>query len=239
VLPVIPGQDLLPSYAQWGEDKLVWDYFRLRPNGIFIEVGANDPIKLSQTWFLEQNGWEGILVEPQPARCERLRQVRQRSRVFQCACGRPEQRGKASFRVAVHDDRSALAGRVMDPTVAFSGTIEVDVLTLDDVLAQCGNPKPDFISIDVEGAELDVFKGFDLARHQPGLLLVEDDVFDLRLHSYLRARNYKLVRRTGSNNWYVPKTTDFPLSPRERLRLFRKMRLGTPLRRLKRALRND
>jgi hypothetical protein len=48
------------SYAQWGEDRLVWDYFHRRPRGFFIEVGANDPINFiklvkrtgSNNWYL-------------------------------------------------------------------------------------------------------------------------------------------------------------------------------------------
>jgi hypothetical protein len=157
--------------------------------------------------------------------------------VFQVACGAPEQRGKAMFQVAAQSDRSTLAPRSAGEEVAFTHSAEVEVVTLDDLLAQAGNPKPDFVSIDVEGAELDVLKGFNLSRHQPRLMLVEDYVFDLRLHSYLRDQQYKLVKRTGSNNWYVPETAAFPVSLGDRLQLFRKMHLATPLRKIKRWLR--
>jgi FkbM family methyltransferase len=222
------------SEVQRSEASLVWEHFHRQPRGFFIEVGANDPIALSQTYLLEQNGWEGILVEPQPTLCERLREVRKRSKVVQAACGPPEQKGKAKLRIAADHVLSVLSTQPTEPGIAFTETVEVDLVTLDDLLAAAGNPKPDFVSIDVEGAELGVLKGFDLARHQPRLLLLEDHVEDLRLHSYLRAHDYKLVRRTGSNNWYVPKGLSFPLTLGERLSLLRKMRLGTPLRKLKR-----
>jgi FkbM family methyltransferase len=225
-----------PSYAQWGEDRLVWDYFHAKPRGFFIEVGANDPINLSQTYLLEQNGWEGILVEPQAECCQRLRQARPRSTVIQAACGAPAQKGKALFRLATSHDRSMLATQTPDDDVAFAGTVEVDLVTLDDLLAERGNPKPDFVSIDVEGGELAVLQGFNLAKHQPGLLVVEDHVEHLRLHAYLRTQGYTLVKRTGSNNWYVPQEAAFPVTFAERLRLFRKMYLATPPRKLKRML---
>jgi FkbM family methyltransferase len=224
------------SHSQWSEDLLVWDYFHRRTSGFFVEIGANDPIALSQTYLLEQNGWEGILVEPQVALCERLRKVRKRSRVVQAACGPPDQKGKAKLRVAADHVLSVLAAQQTDPGIAFTETVEVELVTLDDLLAASGSPKPDFVSVDVEGAELGVLKGFDLARYQPGLLLIEDHVEDLRLHSYLLALDYRLVRRTGSNNWYVPNEVSFPLSLGERLRLFRKMYLATPLRKLKHSL---
>jgi FkbM family methyltransferase len=225
------------SYAQWGEDSLVWDYFHRKPRGFFIEVGANDPIILSQTYLLEQNGWEGILVEPQAKCCVELRRSRPRSKVVQAACGAPEQKGKALLRVAAADVLSMLATQTADDDVTFAGTVEVDLVTLDDLLAECGNPKPDFVSIDVEGGELDVLKGFALAKHRPDLLLMEDHVQDLRLHFYLRRQGYKLIKRTGSNNWYIPREVAFSISVAERLRLFRKMYLATPLRQLKRVLR--
>ena len=212
----------------------MWDYFHCKPRGFFIEVGANDPISLSQTYLLEQNGWEGILVEPQAECCRRLRQARPRSTVIQAACGAPAQKGKALFRVATSHDRSMLATQTPDEDVTFAGTVEVELTTLDALLAERGDPKPDFVSIDVEGGELAVLQGFNLAKHQPGLLVVEDHVHDLRLHAYLRAHGYKLVKRTGSNNWYVPKEAAFPVGLAERLRLFRKMYLATPLRQLKR-----
>ena len=129
-----------------------------------------------------------------------------------------------------------LAGQVPDEEVAFTQTIEVDLVTLDDLLRQAGAPQVDFLSIDVEGGELDVLGGFDLAKHRPELILLEDHVYDLRLHAHMRDRGYKLVRRTGSNNWYVPEETPFPVSFADRLRLFRKMHLATPLRKLKRFL---
>ena len=50
--------------AQFGEDRILWQVFRRRPSGYFIEVGAYDGVTLSNTYFLEQMGWCGLLVEP-------------------------------------------------------------------------------------------------------------------------------------------------------------------------------
>ncbi len=227
----------LRSRAQWGEDILVWDYFHRKAHGFFIEVGANDPVANSQTWLLEQNGWEGILIEPQPGCCERLRRARRRSRVIQAACGAPGQRGPAEFQVASSDDRSRLAAGPPEKGVVITGTLRVEVITLDDVLAAMDHPPLDLVSVDVEGGELDVLRGFDLRRHRPALLILEDYVYDLALHRRARAQGYKLVKRAGSNNWYVPNETPFPVPWRERLELFRKMRLSTALRNWKRRRR--
>jgi len=48
------------------EVPLVREFFADTKQGFFVEVGANDPKKDSQSWHLEEAGWRGILVEPLP-----------------------------------------------------------------------------------------------------------------------------------------------------------------------------
>jgi hypothetical protein len=96
----------------------------------------------------------------------------------------------------------------------------------------------DYVSIDVEGMELDVLRGFNLKRHTPPLLLIEDHLFHLRTHRHLCQQGYRLVKRTGLNNWYVPVAHPFAMaSAGEKVRLFRKVWIGTPWRAMKHHLR--
>jgi len=223
------------SFSQFGEDRLVWKYFGEKKSGFFIEVGANDPENLSQTLLLEQNGWRGILVEPQSACCERLRRLRPQARVFQVACGAPEQRGKALLHLNAEGSK---LGSPDPARPAAAGYEEVQVMTLDDILEQAGNPRIDFLSIDVEGIELQVLRGFDLKKHRPQLMLIEDNFPNrLKVHRYLKQQGWRLVKRTGCNNWYVAQDQPFTMTtPWESLKLFRKMYLGTAFRKLKGAL---
>jgi FkbM family methyltransferase len=222
----------MTSYSQFGEDVLVWEYFGGRRDGFFVEVGANHPTELSQTWLFEQNGWKGILVEPLARNCEALRAQRPGSRVFQYAVGAPEQRGRAKINVS--DANGAYSGFVVNEGVVIERVEEVEVRTLDDVLADAGNPKIDLVSIDVEGLELQVLQGFDLARHRPAMLLVEDHLHQLAVHRHFARNGYRLVKRTGINNWYIPQNRPFTMTTLgERLALFRKVFLGYPFRKFK------
>ena len=215
---------------------LVWEYFGAKTAGFFLEAGANHPTKGSQTCLFEERGWRGILVEPIAKNCELLRQHRPGSRIFQCALGAPEQRGRVRMNVAAGND--GLSGLAVNDGVIVERVEEVELRTLDEVLAEAGNPKLDLMSIDVEGFELQVFCGLDLVRHQPALLLVEDHLQNLSVHRHLVRHGYKLVKRTGLNNWYVPKHQPFHMATwKERLKLFRKMFLSLPFRKLKRWLR--
>jgi len=231
-----PSTDMpVQSFSQFGEDSLILKFFAGKSDGFFVEVGANDPENLSQTLLLERNGWRGILVEPLPDCCERLRSRRPGSQIFQVACGAPEQRGNALLRL--NGELSKLAAFVPGQTPR-AGCEEVPVMTLDEILKQAGNPKVDFLSIDVEGLELEVLLGFNLKQHQPRLLLVEDNLPNrLNVHRRLKHHGYRLVKRTGCNNWYVPHNQPFDLSSNwERVKIFRKMYLGTAFRKLKAAL---
>ena len=216
------------------ETELVWAFFKNRTTGFFVEAGANDPFVGSQTWHLEQKGWRGILVEPQPACADRLRQQRKNSTVVQAACSAPGKTGEAPFYFADASGLCGLEKHVDDPTLTYKRSEMVKVTTLDAVLKSAGNPVVDCVFIDVEGTELDVLKGFDLKRHHPALILIEDKVHNLKKHFYLKQQGYKLVKRTGVNNWYVPKEMPFHMaSAGERYQLMRKMYLATPWRVLK------
>lgn len=216
------------------ETELVWQFFGGRNDGFFLDVGANEPQKGSQTWVFEERGWRGILIEPQARLCERLRQARPRSQVFQVACGAPGAPTELTLYTAESLGHSGLVKNLVDATTKYVGTEIVRVMTLDAVLAEAGNPKIDFMTMDVEGTQLDVLRGFSLQRHRPKLLLMEDHLHDLRAHRYLGRAGYRLAKRTGLNNWYVPNESNFrPAGFGSRFRLWKKVWANTPFRKIR------
>ena len=219
------------------ETRLVGEFFG-GACGYFVDVGANEPQLGSQTWHLEQAGWTGILIEPQPDLAERLRRERT-ARVFAVACSAPANAGK-SLPLHLAGPLSSLNKRLVDATLQSNATIVVPVRSLDQVLAEASAPVPiDFLSIDVEGHAVEVLEGLDLARWRPRLILVEDHVMNLRLHRHLRARGYRWIRRTGLNGWYVPIAAALPVGLFGRWQFFRKYVLGVPFRHLRDALRRS
>ncbi|MDB6019874.1 MAG: Methyltransferase FkbM [Pedosphaera sp.] len=216
------------------EGELVWEFFGRNPKGFFVEVGANDPQNSSQTWFLENKGWQGILVEPLSRFYTALCKARPQSRVFQVACGAPGHPPTAELFVGENSEHSSLRRNTVDAETRYVKAETVRLLTLDELLAEAGHPQLDFVSIDVEGMQLEVLKGFDLARHRPRLLFVEDHLLNWETHFHLKRQGYRLVKRTQLNNWYVPQGTPFRLtSLGERFKLWRKVWPGTPARQLK------
>lgn len=218
------------------EMPMVREFFRDTPRGFFVEVGANDPQKDSQSWHLEQQGWTGILIEPVPELAAELKRVR-KAQVFEVACSSPEQAGKV-LRLHVAGPFSSF-----DPNLAVTGmraerTVDVKVCTLDAVLVEGGATAPlDLLSVDVEGHELEVLRGFDFARWKPRLILLEDHVSGLDKHRFMRRAGYTLMRRTGLNGWYVPREAAPRMDLLGRMQILRKYYLALPFRKFRDARR--
>ncbi len=202
----------------------MWQVFQRRPVGYFIEVGAYDGVTLSNTFFLEQMGWGGLLVEPILPLCQKAAKLRPRSRVIHAACSKRGSHGTTEFTVAQnvpvlsflradqeHIDRCKREG-------AQLVKIEVPLLTLDDILlAERRSPAPvgspwvpkvgwriDLVSIDTEGCELDVLDGFDLERFKPRILVIENDrPAGEAIEQHLTARCYRKFHRQKINDFYV------------------------------------
>lgn len=210
--------------AQFGEDRILWQVFRQRTSGYFIEVGAFDGVNLSNTYLLEMMGWCGLLIEPIGQLCERARLARPRSGVIGAAVSKPGHAPTATFTVTqnvpvlsfltAHQDHVERCKREGAELVE----IEVPVVTLDEVL-QREQRKPstptgpwvphvgwsiDLVSIDVEGGELDVLEGFNLERFRPRILLIENDrpSGDV-IEPYLHERGYRKFHRQKINDFYV------------------------------------
>jgi FkbM family methyltransferase len=224
-------------FPDTAEEALKEEFFGPKP-GYFADVGANDPKAISQSWHLEQMGWSGVLVEPQPALAQKLREQRS-AKVFACACSSPANAGKM-LRLHVAGIHSSLNPDFFVAGMRREDVIEVPARTLDDMLEEAKAPTPiDLLSIDVENHEIEVLAGVTLKRWQPRLILIEDLALNLRIHRALTSRGYKWVRRTGLNSWYVPDAAPMTVSSFGRWQFVRKHYLGVPFRHLREAKRKQ
>ncbi len=211
-----------PYQAQDGEDVWLERYFRGKQHGFFVEVGAYDGIVLSNTYFFGQAGWRGILVEPNPAKARLCRANRPESQVVECAAVAPG--GPAEVELL-----DVLGGEVYSTLVPSefnlerlrefglsSRTVLVPARTLDSILEEAAAPAIDFVSIDVEGAELDVLQGFDIARWRPGLVMIESATArPPEIRRYFVRNGYAYLRSVGFNDVYEPTPASVPFGDRQ------------------------
>ena len=101
--------------------------------------------------------------------------------------------------------------------------IVVPTVTLDRLLTEVNFPRIDFITIDVEGHELDVLRGFSLTKHKPRIVIIEDNSAggDSEVTRYLAGQGFVNFKRTGVNDWYAHEG-DSELTGADVLRDFRR-----------------
>ena len=194
-------------FSQFREDRLLEQIFRGKKTGLCVEVGAHDGITGSNTYLFEKKGWKCVLVEPVPELCERIRRFRTGG-VFNCAAS--SNTGEATFYIAdAVESWSALhltESQKERITAGKTAMREIKVMKrkLDDILDEADVSEVDFVSIDVEGHELDVLKGFSTERFRPRIFIIEDNGENAcsNVPEYMEGKGYIKFFRTGVNDWY-------------------------------------
>lgn len=215
-----------------GEQDLVREFFNNKKDGFYVDVGANEPIIESQTYHLERLGWKGLLLEPLPYYCDLLNQQRT-GKIIRYACSSPENHGKV-LKLIVAGGHSTLNNDPIAIGTHSNETIDVTCRTLDSLLEENDVPIGfDFISIDIEGHEMEMFKGFTLNMWKPKLVLLEDHVINHEKHEHMISNGYQLILRTGLNSWYVQELEGYKLSLPSKMEFFRKYYLGLLIRKFR------
>ena len=207
-----PAESALRYFSQQGEDCLIARFFGFKPHGFFVDIGAFDGKYLSNTYFFEQLGWSGVCVEAYPPYFDLCVKNRPGSKCHQVAC-LDRDRGMIDFRAergglfsGVEVDEQLVASFYQRNSVPFDGYHSIKVPTSSlDALLPAGTDQIDFVSIVVEGAELQVLAGFDLERHRPRILVMEanDPAQRQAIDDHLGPRGYRLARSMGWNHFYV------------------------------------
>ena len=185
-------------HSQCRQDEFCVRFFNGISKGTFVEIGAHDGIRFSNTYALEKEfAWRGVCVEPNPTAFLKLKHNR-RSHCINVAAG--ERSEEAVFIKASGDmeNMSALATVFDKPRFdhlakTFVGgfeTIRVNVLKTQDIFDRYCLTAIDYLSIDTDGSELDVLKGIDWAQTQIKLVTVEDLSHTTDIHSFMRSVGY-------------------------------------------------
>jgi len=195
------------SYAQEGEDLLLDRILHGRDRGFYVDVGAHHPWRFSNTARLHARGWRGINIDPEPGSMAAFRAARPRAINLEVAVG-TQADTRRFFRYSEpalngFEDRAA---ELAETPYRALGSIEVSVQPLREILAQHAPATGiDLLTIDVEGAELEVLESNDWSRWLPRLILIEARAPDfaaavaLPAVRSLTARGYAVLERCGRN----------------------------------------
>ncbi|MCF7817353.1 MAG: FkbM family methyltransferase [Kiritimatiellales bacterium] len=200
------------GHSQYGQDTTVFDLLGQPANGVFLDIGANDGVSLSNTLLFEEKGWSGVCVEPHPVMFEQLKENRNCHLLNACISGSD---GMVGFLV-VEGYANMLSGiaefidehhiKRIDNDIAEHGgskrTVEIEALAPHSLLKRFGIDRVDYLSIDTEGCELAILKNFDFKQIPVQIIGVENGTRSPELFRYMCSIGYELVKCVGCDEIY-------------------------------------
>ena len=217
-----------PFYAEFNSDKYIrGKYFSdYSFKGTMIELGAGPPVWLSMSKHFRDNGWRCICIDPNPKFVQQHKEVG--NEIYQYACS-DEDKDSTFDILDCHmwaEENEGVSGSALSIKYDLTGgetmtTIPVKVKKLNTLLTEISVEHIDFISVDVEGWELEVMRGFDLNKYNPTVVLLENVGHDVNYTEYMEGFGYHLDKKieynyiytkiTNSPNYYGQSKEDFEI----------------------------
>lgn len=206
---------VLGSYSQKGEDLIIDRLLGSQSKGFYADVGANDPIRFSNTKRFYDRGWRGINIEPDPKNFSKF--VKDRPNDINLNIGVANQEGNLAFYRFIPDTLSTLCKSEADSYVQqgyqLLDTKEVPVMSLVKIFDEyIENNEIDFLSIDTEGYDMEVLLSNDWGKYKPKVICVESVIHSVEenlknkdddIDHLLLNLGYKKVATTSINSIYL------------------------------------
>jgi FkbM family methyltransferase len=205
VISVKERLGLLKFPSQIGQDRWVAEkVFPGISDGYFLDVGSADGFLNSNTWALEQRGWKGICVDPFPSNMEH-----RTCQMFQEAV---DAEGGNKVEFAVAGELGGISNYLDRYRDALKGTktVELTTVTLGNILQHANAPSfIHFMSLDIEGAELEALRGFPFDRYTLGSIAVEhnnEEPKRSQIEALLKTKGYTKAHTWMQDDFYLPST---------------------------------
>jgi FkbM family methyltransferase len=178
-------------------------FFRGKQQGYYIDIGANDGVSGSTTYWCEQLGWQGICVEPLPSMFEVLKKHR-KCTLINAAISDKKQESAGFIEFPDRETRSGLAdtydSTAYEQNLELSRAVSIKVPTI--AFGDLDAPTHiDFLSIDTEGHEFPIIQGIDFGIHTFDLITIETK--DALVIDILKQNGYCILFKLGEDIMFV------------------------------------
>jgi len=171
------------SYSQEGEDLILARIFNEKNSGFYIDVGAYHPKRLSNTYYFYRRGWHGINIDAMPGGMKTFHELRPRDINLEVAISdrNDEQTYYIFEQKPINTFSQILAKEYIDLGYKLIDKLPIKAYSLFSILEQHlpEHTVIDFISIDVEGLEINVLKSNNWLKYSPRFILIEELKFDI------------------------------------------------------------
>ncbi len=197
-------------YSQHGEDFLINKIFKGKTTGYYVEIGCLDGIEFSNTYFFERIGWKGVCIEAHQDFIVALKKNRAKAFVVHCAVGELNKEsvtfyanklGSLSTLDKTQEDRWKT--NYKDYFYGFDEQ-KVPMRTLTSIFDDLQIQAIDFISLDIEGYEVQALEGLDFNKYKPTVFIIEykDETHQQQLERILIPQGYFYLSKIGCNLFY-------------------------------------
>jgi FkbM family methyltransferase len=200
------------SYSQEGEDMILRRIFVNVATGFYVDVGAHHPKRFSNTYYFYNVGWRGINIDARPGCMGDFNKLRPRDINIEAAIDR-EQRELTYYMFnepALNTFDGALSKARNSGATRIIAEKKIVTRKLDDILQQYlpDQQAIDFMSIDVEGLDLEVLHSNNWERYRPEYVLVECAKTSLRdidsddICRFMADKGYEIFAKTVKTVFY-------------------------------------
>ena len=193
--------------ANWGIDMIVSDIFKNKKKGVFIDVGCHHPFINNNTYLLYKKGWRGINIDLDFSSIDMFNRFRPNDYNKQIAIS--NKKGLANFYFFHNRAPKNTISKQSGKGAKIIKKIETD--TLDNIIKKSNikMKRIDFLSIDVEGNELNVLKGLNFKRYEPKIVVLEfidpriKEFYYHKIEKIMKSELYKFMKKKKYNlvNW--------------------------------------
>lgn len=195
---------MIRSYSQVDQDLWVLEMLNNKKNGYFLDVGAYDGIKYSNSLLLEKDfDWTGLLIEAHPNNFDTLKNNRKNTLVPYAVS---DYNGKIIF-----ENECGTGSKVVE-----KNGLSIDCITFEKMFEMYNVPNYiDYISLDIEGMEYLSLTKFPFDKYKFKLLTVEHNLYmsgsenKEKIKDILLKNGYLIYRENVSHNelpfedWYI------------------------------------
>ena len=168
-------------FSQAGQDKLIFEkFFKNKMDGYFVDLGAYDGVEGSNTYFFEKFfRWKGVLVEPSKNQYLKLTENRNNNCINK-AISKTNEKLEFIDVVSGYKQMSGLNQSYYKDTLEILNSdlnsktdiYQVETSTFKDLVLE---KEIDYLSIDIEGGELDVLSSIDFNTYKIKVISVENN----------------------------------------------------------------
>ena len=176
---ILLGKYAKVSYSQCGEDLILSSIFGAlkikKPS--YIDIGAHDASYLSNTYLFYLNGSSGLCIEPNPYLLEKFKKKRKRDLCLNVGVGVSSAK-EAPFYVMTSSTLSSFSKEEAERLVGYGHekikeVIQLPLISFKQAVETYLQGKPNLVSLDVEGLDLEILRSIDFSLCRPEVFCVE------------------------------------------------------------------